>query len=187
MTSIARTLGVAILGTALAGTAAWGATVNVNFQNPAELARNHTYTFESLSTTNPMIEPRLAIAIDRELQLRGWHEAPKGDVVVTAVLAGYRDPQLYQDFYENLDNLAWNSAAVDPIGRSVEEAPAGTLIVDMYNRRTGQLIWRSTASDFLGANTNKNVIRVDNLVSRMFSQIPFDDAPQSYNPWINPS
>jgi hypothetical protein len=57
----------------------------------------------------------------------------------------------------------------------------------MYDRRTGQLIWRSTASDFLTANTDKNEIRVDSMVNAMFKPLPFDDAPLSYNRWINPS
>lgn len=187
MTSIAKTLGTAFLGFALAGTAAWAATVNVNFQNSAAVARNHTYTFDNLFTTNPKIEPRVAVAIDRGLQLRGWHETDNGDVVVTAVLAGYNDPQLYQNFYENLDNVAWNSVPIDSLGRSVEDAAPGTLIIDMYNRRTGQLIWRGTASDFLTGDTEKNNLRVDGLVSTMFKSIPFDDAPLSYSPWINPS
>lgn len=102
MKSIAKTLGVAMLGAALAGTAALAQDVHVDFKNSAEMNRIHTYTFGNLHTTNPMLEPRLAIAIDCNLQLNGWKEGSDGDVLVTAVLASYDDPQLYEDFYANL-------------------------------------------------------------------------------------
>jgi len=143
MKSIAKMLGVGILGAALAGTAALAQDVNVDFKNTTEMNRIHSYTFGNLSTTNPMLEPRLAIAIDRNLQLNGWKESSDGDVVVTAVLANYSDPRLYEDFYSNIGNLNWNSVGIDPPGyglQSVNQVAPGTLIVDMYDKRTGELI-----------------------------------------------
>jgi hypothetical protein len=55
----------------------------------------------------------------------------------------------------------------------------------MYDTRTGKLIWRSTAADFLTSNTGKNELRVDTAVDKMFHSLPWDDAPESYNHWIN--
>lgn len=188
MTSFTRTLGTVILGFAFAGTAALAQSVNVNFKDPAELTGYRTYTFQNLYTTNDLVEPRLASAIDRNLQMKGWHEvAQGGDVLVTAVLANNNDPDLYQRFYATLDNLSWNVVGIDPPGddaaASVEQAPGGTLIVDMYDSHTGQLIWRSTAGDFLTNRTGTNELRVDNVVDKMFRSLPWDDSPGNYTPW----
>src|ERR1017187_10134040 len=140
MKSFTRTLAAAILGAALAGIPASAQNVNVNFQNAAQFTAYHTYTFKNLYTTDALVEPRLAIAIDRNLQMRGWQEVAQGpDVLVTAVLASNNDPGLYKSFYYALNNLAWNAVGVDAPGdapASVAYAPAGTLIVD--NQRAGR-------------------------------------------------
>jgi hypothetical protein len=144
MKSFMKTLAATILGAALVGMPASAQSVNVNFQNPAQFTTYHTYTFKNLYTTDAMVEPRLAIAIDRNLQMRGWQEvAQGGDVLVTAVLSSNDDPGLYKSFYFGLNHLAWNAVGVDAPGdapASVAFAPAGTLIVDMYDSHTGALI-----------------------------------------------
>jgi len=188
MKSIAKMLGVGILGAALAGTAVPAQDVHVDYKNAAEINRIHTYTFGNLSTTNPLLEPRLAIAIDRNLQLNGWREGSDGDVVVTAVLAGYSDQGLYEDFYSNLINLNWNSVGIDPPGQgmeSVDQVAPGTLIIDMYNKRTGELIWRSTGGDFLTDHTDRDKLKIDDVVNKMFVSMPWNPPAVGYNPWIN--
>lgn len=188
MKAIAKVLGIGILGATLAGTAALAQDVHVDYKNSAELNRIHTYTFANIFASNPMLEPRLAIAIDRNLQLNGWKEGSDGDVVVTAVLAGYNDPQLYENFYANLGNLNWNSVGIDPPGQGmvgVNQVAPGTLIVDMYDKRTGELIWRSTGGDFLTNNTDKDKLKIDDIVNKMFVTLPWDPPAVSYNPWIN--
>jgi hypothetical protein len=187
MKSIAKMLGVGIMGAALAGTAALAQDVNVDFMNTAEMNRIHSYTFGNLSTTNPMLEPRLAIAIDRNLQLNGWKEASDGDVVVTAVLASYSDPRLYEDFYFNLGNLNWNSVGIDPPGyglQSVNQVAPGTLIIDMYDKRSGELIWRSTGGDFLTGHTDRDKLKIDDIVNRMFVPLPWDPPAVNNDAWI---
>lgn len=188
MKALANKIAVAILGSALAGISGLAQNVNVNFQNPAQFTTNHTYTFENLYTTDAMVEPRLAAAIDRNLQTRGWQEvAQGGDVLVTAVLADNHDRGLYRNFYAGLNNLAWNAVGIEAPGDAptgVAHAPAGTLIIDMYNSRTGELIWRGTAADFLTGDTGSNELKVDDAVTRMFSGLTFEDAPGVYKPWF---
>jgi hypothetical protein len=168
-----------VLSAALTGTSALAQNANVSSQNPAELAGYHTYSFRNLYTTDAMVEPRLAGAIDRNLQIRGWKELPQdGEVLITAVLADNHDRRLYKSFYSTLDNLDWNvAAATEPgaIPASVTRAPAGTLIVDMYDSFTGALIWRGTAGDFLSANTGDNGLKVDDAVTHMLNGVPYED------------
>lgn len=188
MKSVAKMLGAGILGAALAGTAALAQDVHIDFRNAAEINRIHTYTFGSLSTTNPMLEPRLAIAIDRNLQLNGWKEGSDGDVVVNAVLASYNDAGRYEDFYSNLINLKWNSEGIDPSGQameSVDQVAPGTLIIDMYDKRTGELIWRSTGGDFLTGRTDRDKLKIDDIVNKMVVSMPWNPPAVGYNPWIN--
>ena len=171
-------LGIAIVGAALTGTAAFAQNVNVDIKSPAELTGYRSYSIDKLHATDSLIEPRMLAAIDRQLQLKGWHEVPKGgDVEVTAVLAGNDDPQQYSTFYGSLNNVQWNVAAGSALPASVEQAPTGTLILDMYDSHTGQLIWRSTATDFLTNNSDRNQIKVDAAINKMFDSLPWDDTP----------
>lgn len=170
---------------------AQNANINVNATNPSQLIGYRTYSIEKLHATDSMIEPRLLTAISRNLQLKGWHEVGVGgDVEVTAVLANYNDSELYEQFYGELNDVSWNSAGIDPAEQepvSVAQAPGGTLILDLYDSHTGELIWRGTATDFLTSNTDKNGLLVETAVNRMLGTLPWDDSPVSYSPWINPS
>jgi hypothetical protein len=48
----------------------------------------------------------------------------------------------------------------------------GTVVVDLFNARTKQLIWRGTASDTLSDNSDKNIKNLDEGVDKLFKHFP---------------
>jgi hypothetical protein len=182
MTTLTRIFAVATIGAAIAALPAVAQQVNVDYKNPAELTGYRTYTIERLHSTDALIEPRLAAAIERDLDRKGWHEvADHANVVVTAVLANQDERSEYANFYEGMGDLQWNVAAPGDDPESIAQAPAGTLIIDMYDTHTQQLIWRSTATDFLTNNTSRDELKVDKAVDTMFNHLPWNDSPDLFN------
>ena len=48
----------------------------------------------------------------------------------------------------------------------------GTLVVDLFDAKTKQLIWRGNSSDTLSNNSNKNIQNLDKDVEKMFKKFP---------------
>src|SRR5258708_6938868 len=48
----------------------------------------------------------------------------------------------------------------------------GTVVVDLFDTKTKQLIWRGSSSDTLSNNSNKNIKNLDKGVDKMFKQFP---------------
>jgi hypothetical protein len=49
---------------------------------------------------------------------------------------------------------------------------AGTLVVDISDSHTRQLLWRATATDTLSDNPNKNSQKIEKAITKMFKQYP---------------
>ena len=55
---------------------------------------------------------------------------------------------------------------------SVQTYETGTLIVDLYDARTKQLVWRGTAAGTLSDKPEKNTAKMNKAVAKMFEQYP---------------
>jgi hypothetical protein len=52
----------------------------------------------------------------------------------------------------------------------------GTLVVDMYDAKTKQLIWRGSSEDTGSNNAEKNKRNLDKGVAKMFNKFPPEPA-----------
>jgi hypothetical protein len=48
----------------------------------------------------------------------------------------------------------------------------GTVVVDLFDTKTKQLIWRGASSDTLSNNSDKNIKNLDKGVDKMFKHFP---------------
>jgi hypothetical protein len=49
----------------------------------------------------------------------------------------------------------------------------GALVIDIYDVKAKQVIWRGTAMDILAKNNAKNLKLVDSAVEKMFKKYPY--------------
>ena len=55
---------------------------------------------------------------------------------------------------------------------TTETYEVGTLVVDLFDTKTKQLIWRGSASDTLSNNSNKNIESLNKGVDKLFKKFP---------------
>jgi hypothetical protein len=55
---------------------------------------------------------------------------------------------------------------------TTETYKVGTLVVDLFDAKTKQLIWRGNSSDTLSNNSDKNIQNMDKDVEKMFKNFP---------------
>jgi hypothetical protein len=54
----------------------------------------------------------------------------------------------------------------------VQEVPVGTLMLDMYDSQTHQLVWRGRSTDDLASNSDRNTKKLDKSIDHMLNGFP---------------
>jgi hypothetical protein len=150
--------------------------IHTDYDKKANFERYHTYAWHKVKASNSLWEQRIADSVDKDLQAKGWQKVEEGsnpDVMVSAVGAT-QDKQEYQTFYDNFGpGWGWRGWGRPYEGRTqVIDYQVGTLVVDLYDNNSKQLIWRGTASNTLSSKPEKNEKKLEKAVDKMFDKFP---------------
>jgi hypothetical protein len=147
--------------------------VETDYDHSVTFSRYHTYSWGPVRSTDSFFEQRIRDAVDHELQAKGWQLVPAGgDVTLTAV-AIKKNQAEYTTFYDGLGGgWRWHGWGDGMATTTVENIPVGTLVVDIYDTSTKQLIWRGLAHDQLSDKPDKDTKKLEKAVSKMFDKFP---------------
>ena len=147
--------------------------VETDYDHSANFTQYHTYSWGRVHATDPLFEPRIRDAVDRDLQARGWQQVPSGgDVTITAVLVK-KDRAEYTTFYNGFGGgWRWRGWGGGMATTTVENIPVGTLVVDIYDTGSQHLVWRGLAHDQLSDKPEKDTKKLNKSVDKMFEKFP---------------
>ena len=66
----------------------------------------------------------------------------------------------------------WGPGGMGTSTTTVNEYKEGTLVLDMYDSNSRQLLWRGTATDTLSDKPEKNEKKLNKAVEKMFDKFP---------------
>jgi hypothetical protein len=159
------------LGTALAQ------QVKTDFDHQANFSQYKTYSWQTIKPANSLWDARIKSAVDAQLAAKGWTQIDSGgDVAIVAIATSHTEKTL-QTFYDGMGG-GWRWRGFGGMGEATtteEDYKEGTLIVDMYDGKTKQLIWRGSSEDTVSNSAEKNEKNLDKGVAKMFRKFP----PQS--------
>jgi hypothetical protein len=169
MKQVKQIASVAVL--ALFCCAAMAQDVHTDYDKKANFSQYHTYYWAKVKTTDPLWEQRIQDAVDRSLQAKGWQKVQSdGDVALTAV-GSSQTKQEYQTFYDGMGGWRWRGFG-DESTTTEQDYKVGSLVLDLYDGKSKQLVWRGTASDTLSKNPEHNEKELDKAVAKMFKNFP---------------
>lgn len=166
-------LSFALLVTAVA---AW-ATISTDYDHNADFANYKTYSWGKLETANSIWDARVKSAVDSQLAAKGWTQVPAGGDVVVNAFGKTRPEHTINTFYDGFGG-GWRWRGVGGFGTAtttVDTYKVGTLVVDVFDSNSKNLIWRGVASDTVSNNADKNTKKLDGSVHKLFERFP----PQS--------
>lgn len=176
MRYLARMLATAFFGVALAGSSTQAQTANIDYDHSINFLKLKTYTWGKVHATDPAVEQRITLALNRSMKGRYMTEVPKGgDVTVTAVEAS-KDKQEYSEFYDSLGDFAWqrpwgNGGLMDAQA-AVTDLPLGSLVIDLYDTKTHKLLWRGVMTEPPAKNEDKTDQEMDKAVTQLIGKYP---------------
>jgi hypothetical protein len=184
---LTQTLRKVLIGAALATALAAAPTmqaqsVHTDYDHHAHFENFHTFSIYKVQTHDPLYQQRLRDDIVTALQNHGLQMVPTGgDLAVTAI-GGVNNQQEYNTFYNGLGpgfgwggwggwwGMGWGGTAMT--NTTVENIPVGTLVVDLYDTQTHNLVFRGNATADLKKNSEKNIALVRKTVDKMFDHFP---------------
>jgi len=154
--------------------AAFAQHVKTDFDHRANFSQYKTYSWQDIKPENSLWDARIRTAVDAQLAAKGWTQvATGGDVSIVAIKTTQTQRQL-QTFYDGMGG-GWRWRGFGGMGEATtteQDYKEGTLVVDMYDSKTKQLIWRGSAEDTLSDKAAKNEKNLDKGVAKMFKDFP---------------
>ena len=154
----------------IATTIALGQQVSVNYNHSQDFTQFHTYAFEN-NNRNQIANSILAQAalsdVNAALQGKGLSEVQQSanPDLILLLSGGLKQQTSYSAW--GMRGFGGGVGGISP-----EQNVIGTLVVDLYDAKNKQLVWRGIGQNTLSNNGNKNQQMVDKAVQKMFKQYP---------------
>ena len=153
---------------------AWAA-VSVDFDHEAAFTRFKTYAWIEGTPANPIAQKRIEAAVDGELAEKGYERAD-GDADFYVVTHAARSTQTQVDinnygYHDRYPSRGWGGGMSTGTA-TVREIPMGTILVDILDGESRELIWRGTASAALSYKDKKNEKKLYKVMGKMFKKFP---------------
>jgi len=179
MKPIIRTVVCAMLFLAALGTA-FAQQVQTDFDHQANFSQYKTYSWQEIKPPDSLWDSRIKNAVDAQLAAKGWIQVPSGGDVAIVAIKTTQTQRSLQTFYDGMGGgWGWRRFGGGGFGESTtteQDYKEGTLVIDLYDAKTKQLIWRGSAEDTLSSKAEKNEKNLDKGVAKMFKKFPPDSA-----------
>ena len=161
-------------------TSLFGADIKTDYDRAADFGRYKTFCWQKVETKNPLWIDRIKTAVSSALTAKGWAQAEPGpgcDVAVVAIEMKH-DHDTVNTFYDNFGGgwggWGWRGFGGDfgQATTTTETYQTGTLIVDLFDAKNKNLVWRGSATDTLSDKSDKNIKKLNSSVQKLFEHFP---------------
>jgi len=175
-----------VLATLLLASCASTPTVHTDADPSANFSSYRTYTWlhkpSEQQGVPPLAAQRIVEYVNAQLSAKGWTESPDGAVAVVAHVATQQQQSLDTMYSGPMYGgwgwgPGWYGAGMGSATTRVRTYTVGTLVVDLFDARTKQAIWRGTASDTVPDDPAKGDALLRAGITEMFAGFPPGSAP----------
>jgi hypothetical protein len=154
--------------------------VNFDYDKSADFSSFKTYAWhegeQSIKEEDPLGHQRVMDAVDQQMSAKGFSKVSSNpDVYVT--YNGEDNEQMRMDTthmgYDYGGDWYWGGGmGMGSSTTQVRTYTEGTLIVDIWDAKKKQLVWRGTGSDIVSDKPDQNAKKIDKAVADMFKRYP---------------
>src|SRR5712672_4771679 len=157
--------------------------VKTDYDREANFGKYKTYSWEQVKTKNALDVDRIRSAVNAVLAAKGWTQVDSGGDVSIIAIETTQNQQTLNTFYDGFGGgWGWRRFGGGGFGEATtttETYKVGSLVVDLFDTKTKELVWRGNTSDTLSNNSDKNIKNMDKDVEKMFKQFPPGSSKKS--------
>jgi Domain of unknown function (DUF4136) len=168
-------VGVVLMGMMLlfAGKLSAG-QVKTDYDRNADFSQYKTYSWEQVKTKDALDVDRIKSAVNAALAAKGWTQVDSGGDVSVVAIEITHNQQTLNTYYDGFGG-GWRWRGFGGMGEATtttETYKVGTLVVDLFDAKRKELVWRGSSSDTLSNNSSKNIQNMNKDVEKMFKNFP---------------
>jgi Domain of unknown function (DUF4136) len=156
-------------------TAGFAQHVQTDFDHQANFGQYKSYSWQEIKPRASLWDSRIKNAVNAQLEAKGLAQvADGGDIAVVAIKTSQTQRTL-QTFYDGFGGGGWRWRGFGGFGESTtteQDYKEGTLVIDLFDGKTKQLIWRGSTESVLSDKAEKNEKNLDKGVAKMFKNFP---------------
>lgn len=167
----------------LPATTALAQQVNYDFDRSADFSKYKTFAYQvCMRIENPLVDKRIVAALENTLALKGftkadgdadvnvtYHSSTTEDVVIDTTTWGYGFGPGWR--WGHGYGYGYGGGPLSTT-RTLRKYTRGTLVIDIWDARTKELVWRGTATDSVSDDPEKNDKKVQKALQKLFKQYP---------------
>jgi hypothetical protein len=159
---------------------AFAQKVETDFDHQANFSQYKTYSWQEIKPADSLWDARIKSAVDAQLAAKGWTQVPSGGDVAVVAIKTSQTQRTLQTFYDGVGGgWGWRRFGGGGFGDATtteQDYKVGTLVIDLYDAKTKQLIWRGSAQGTVSDKATQNEKNLDKGVAKMFKKFPPDSA-----------
>ena len=148
--------------------------VQTDFDHRADFSQYKTYSWEQIKPANSLWTSRIKNAVDNQLTAKGWTLVYQSADVAIMAIETTQTQRTLDTFYDGFGG-GWGWRGFGGFGDATtteHDYKEGTLVLDIYDAKSKQLIWRGSLEDSLSDKAAKNERNLDKGLARMFKAFP---------------
>jgi hypothetical protein len=152
-----------------------GQKVTTDYNQSADFATYKTFMWiKEPKTSNPLMRQRIVDEVNAALTGRGLQLATEDADMGIAAHCATKEERTLDTFYDGFGGgWRWRwGGGFGPATTIVSTYQVGTLVVDVFDARTKDALWRGTASKTISDNPQKNADILNKAVEKMFRNFP---------------
>jgi hypothetical protein len=149
--------------------------VKTDYDRSTNFAQYKTYSWENVKTKDALDVDRIKSAVNAALAAKGWTQVASGGDVSIVAMEMTQNQQTLNTFYDGMGGgWGWRrfGGGFGEATTTTETYKVGTVVVDLFDAKTKELIWRGSSTDTLSNNSDKNIKNLDKGVDKMFKHFP---------------
>jgi hypothetical protein len=154
--------------------ASFAQQVKTDYDRAAHFSQYKTFSWEKVQTPDPLWVDRIKAAVDAALAAKGWTQVESGGDISIVAIEINRDQQTLNTFYDDFGG-GRRGRGFGGFGEATTTSDTytvGTLVVDLFDAKTKNLVWRGVSSGMLSNKSNKNIEKLNRGVQKLFQHFP---------------
>ena len=174
---LVKTMVIAGVALAVAG-GAWAQDVKVDYDKAANFGAIKTFSLKlGTGWGNQIGEKRVTDEITEALTAKGWKVVPEAEANAQVVLHGATETKRsLNTFYSGMGGYGyrgWGGMGGTGTATTTEsQYTVGTLVVDIFDAKAKNLLWRGVAQDELSDKTDKKIKKLGKASDKLFKDFP---------------
>jgi hypothetical protein len=152
---------------------AFAQKVSADYNKSTNFAAYKTYTWiKEPKSSDPLTRQRIIDEVNGALASKGLQPVTDNPDLAIAVHSATKEEKSLDTFYNGFGG-GWRwGGGFGNLTTRVETYEVGTLVIDIFDARTKEALWRGTSTKTLSDNPQKNAASLNKAIDKMFSKFP---------------